>query len=265
MTTHYGMNTPGSALAKNGDEELYPTMPVQVTVQDNAGRNQTLYLAGDEMVKSHPALVAELPPQAPEFDARYASNRMVETFVPVTGTGNDLVYPISVTTGNYPVTVRWSVDATALKGGATKILLVTSKSHKVLANVSDKARGSYTLKSPLAEGDGIGLRLTNDVKAALPKTFALSRNYPNPFNPETHVVVDLPKAVTDLEVTVYDLLGQKVATLINSGDLSDAGSHELTWHATDSHQLQVPSGIYFIRMNVPSEHFSQVQKVMLMK
>ncbi|MBI4810205.1 MAG: hypothetical protein HY800_01930 [Ignavibacteriales bacterium] len=42
-----------------------------------------------------------------------------------------------------------------------------------------------------------------------------------------------------------------------------AGSYEMEWNGTDSHNQVVPTGIYFIRMN--ADNFSAVQKIMLMK
>jgi hypothetical protein len=83
----------------------------------------------------------------------------------------------------------------------------------------------------------------NTVDPPVPSDFSLSRNYPNPFNPETNIEVTLP-APTTLTLKVYDYLGREVATL---GDgLIPAGKHVFRWDATGS-----ASGIYFCRLVTP--------------
>ena len=93
------------------------------------------------------------------------------------------------------------------------------------------------------------------VPGGLPEVFELSQNYPNPFNPATTISFTLGKAgVTTLEV--YNVLGQKVATLI-SGYVS-AGRHDVTFDAS-----RVSSGMYFYRLE--SGNLSSVRKMMLLK
>jgi hypothetical protein len=88
-----------------------------------------------------------------------------------------------------------------------------------------------------------------------PVSFTLSQNYPNPFNPSTKIVFSLKKAgLTTL--SVYNILGEKVATLL-SGNLA-AGSHEVSFNAS-----KISSGIYFYRLE--SNGLSQVRKMMLLK
>ena len=89
----------------------------------------------------------------------------------------------------------------------------------------------------------------------LPKTFALYQNYPNPFNPETKFLFDVP-VQANVEITLYDLLGRKVTTLVN--EIKPAGRYSVNWNAANN-----ASGVYFAKMF--SEHFSQVRKIMLMK
>ncbi len=70
----------------------------------------------------------------------------------------------------------------------------------------------------------------------LPGDFTLSQNYPNPFNPTTNIEFTLLEK-TNVELTVYNLIGQKVATLVN--DNLSAGIHKAQWNAS-----KLPSGIY---------------------
>ena len=89
----------------------------------------------------------------------------------------------------------------------------------------------------------------------IPQKFALSQNFPNPFNPSTQIVFDLA-VPSHVDIAVFDLRGGKMATLVNR-DLN-AGSFTATWHA-----LNFASGVYLIRME--TEEFNATRKVMLMK
>jgi hypothetical protein len=93
-----------------------------------------------------------------------------------------------------------------------------------------------------------------------PKAFALTPAYPNPFNPTTHFTADVPKE-SEVRVAVYDLLGQKISTLM--AGRTAAGSYQLTWNGQNDNGQVTPSGIYFVRM--VSGDFTAVQKLMLMK
>jgi flagellar hook assembly protein FlgD len=64
-----------------------------------------------------------------------------------------------------------------------------------------------------------------------------------------------------VDITVYDVLGRRITTLM-SGE-QEAGYHIMEWDSKDSHGLAVPSGMYMVRMTAAD--FSAVRKVMLMK
>ena len=88
-----------------------------------------------------------------------------------------------------------------------------------------------------------------------PGDFSLNQNYPNPFNPSTTISFVLPSsAKTSLEV--YNLLGQKVATLMNG--FTSAGYHEVQFNAA-----HLASGVYVYRLT--SGTFTSVKKLMLVK
>tara|TARA_R110000868_G_scaffold306734_4_gene568172 strand:+ start:40570 stop:42786 length:2217 start_codon:yes stop_codon:yes gene_type:complete len=85
--------------------------------------------------------------------------------------------------------------------------------------------------------------------------FRLSQNYPNPFNPSTNISFTLP-ASGEVNLTVYNLLGQEVATLVNNR--MGSGSHSVRFDAS-----RLSSGVYIYRL--VSEGFSQTKKMMLIK
>ena len=89
----------------------------------------------------------------------------------------------------------------------------------------------------------------------IPTEYILTQNYPNPFNPATKIDFSLPKD-SDVELTVYNILGQQVEVLING--FRNAGTYELTWDASN-----LPSGVYIYRLETGSNVISK--KMMLLK
>lgn len=98
------------------------------------------------------------------------------------------------------------------------------------------------------------------VAGSLPTEYALDQNYPNPFNPTTEIGFALP-ANADVELSIFNVLGQKVATLVEGQQ--PAGYHTVTWNGTNSDGSSVASGIYFYR--ITSEKFNTSKKMMLLK
>ena len=89
----------------------------------------------------------------------------------------------------------------------------------------------------------------------VPTSFALHPAYPNPFNPATTIRFDVPESA-DMSVTVYNILGEKVETLVNE-HLTN-GQYNVVWNANNQ-----PSGIYFVRL--VGNATTQVQKLLLVK
>lgn len=85
--------------------------------------------------------------------------------------------------------------------------------------------------------------------------FVLHQNYPNPFNPTTTINYRLPSAAK-VELTIYNLSGQKIATLVSTKQI--AGFHKAKWNAAD-----FASGIYFYRIDAGTFH--QIKKMALVK
>jgi PKD repeat protein len=89
----------------------------------------------------------------------------------------------------------------------------------------------------------------------LPEDFSLGQNYPNPFNPTTHIEFSLPTP-SDVTLEIYNVLGQKVTTLIN-GQM-EAGYHTITWNASNQ-----ASGIYLYQLRAGKA--TATKKMLLMK
>jgi N-acetylneuraminic acid mutarotase len=94
-----------------------------------------------------------------------------------------------------------------------------------------------------------------EVDAGLPKQFALEQNYPNPFNPSTTIRYQLPVA-SEVKLEVYDVLGKKIATLVN--ERQSAGSYQVVWNASG-----LSSGTYFYRLQAGT--FVETKKMIMVK
>ncbi len=101
---------------------------------------------------------------------------------------------------------------------------------------------------------GVGLTAVNEPNG-LPKTFALMQNYPNPFNPTTMITYSLPKAQM-VTLEVYNVLGEKVATLVNAHQ--SAGVYEVNFNAD-----RFASGVYLYILR--TNNFSAVHKMLFLK
>ena len=94
-----------------------------------------------------------------------------------------------------------------------------------------------------------------------PEVFALANNYPNPFNPATTIKYALPQAA-DVELTVYNVVGQPVRTLV--AEHQSAGRYVVEWDATNDNGHSLSSGMYFYRLEAGGE-FREVKKMLLLK
>ncbi len=121
---------------------------------------------------------------------------------------------------------------------------------------------SYTYTLDVVNLDG-SVQAWNSVVNAMPSSgaaviteYALHQNYPNPFNPTTDLVFDLVEENV-VNLTVYNTMGQEVATLVN-GTLS-AGRHSVMFDASG-----LTSGVYFYTVKIGNE-FSATKKMLLVK
>ena len=84
--------------------------------------------------------------------------------------------------------------------------------------------------------------------------------YPNPFNPETNIDYSV-KEETPVEITIYNMKGQKVKTLVDKS--VSAGDHKVVWHGDSDSESSVSSGVYFVKM-ITGNHI-ETRKIVLMK
>lgn len=111
-----------------------------------------------------------------------------------------------------------------------------------------------TAFSGFVAGQMLGVS-TEPVESDRPESFSLQQNYPNPFNPSTAISYTLPQA-SDVRLEVFNLLGQRVALLVN--DRVQPGQHTVTFQAGN-----LSSGIYIYRLQ--ADGFTQTRKMLLVK
>jgi len=94
----------------------------------------------------------------------------------------------------------------------------------------------------------------------VPMKAQLNDCYPNPFNPQTLISFEMP-AAGNARLEVYSLAGKRIATLVD-GEVG-AGRHEEVWYGRDDAGRQVPSGVYFYRLQ--TREFSDSKRMVLLK
>jgi hypothetical protein len=105
--------------------------------------------------------------------------------------------------------------------------------------------------------ESFGTELVTDINSnsSSPSTFELSQNYPNPFNPSTRINYSVSQK-SDVQIIIYDILGNKVKELINRE--VEAGSYTAEFNAAN-----LSSGIYFYRLQ--AGNFVDTKKMTLLK
>ena len=117
----------------------------------------------------------------------------------------------------------------------------------------------FSITAPLHALGSMGL-FYNPNHIFLPDKIQLSQNYPNPFNPTTTIEFALPQE-SKVQLSVYNILGQRVVTLVN--EPKRAGYHSVIWNGRSAYGRQVATGIYIYRMS--TKLGVRTKKMMLIK
>ena len=97
-------------------------------------------------------------------------------------------------------------------------------------------------------------------KNTKPASFPILYNYPNPFNPVTHLRYNLPEDAL-VNITIYDMMGRQVSTLVSSQQT--AGFKSVLWNATNDKGSPVSAGLYLY--TIQARQFRQTKKMVLLK
>ena len=144
------------------------------------------------------------------------------------------------------------------------LLKVTEQQPKLrLIHISDRTVnvGSYSYRLKQVDFDGT-FEYSNviEVDVPAPAEFGLDQNYPNPFNPSTKIAFQLA-VDSKVSLKIFDVLGQEVATLVNTNLV--AGSHNVNFDAS-----ALNSGVYLYRIEatgIDGANFIDVKKMILTK
>jgi len=108
----------------------------------------------------------------------------------------------------------------------------------------------------------VGIERLDSSGRELPKLYILHQNYPNPFNTNTTIRFDLPEP-NDININIYDILGNKIWSLESRNVSYSAGSHSIIWNGTNKQGLPVSTGVYIIQLK--SSRFTAMKKAILLK
>jgi len=196
--------------------------------------------------------------------------------------------------GNSKVTLCWTTESETENLGfilSRKVKGESVKYEEIASYLTDKALGGHgstserheysytdydvingvTYSYKIEDVDYSGTAKMHDIVVTATPTgeaeqtvcygFRLQACYPNPFNPETTLRFELGE-VADVQVQVYDLLGNLLNTLTNK--TYQPGLHSLTWNGRDINNRLLSTGIYFMQVS-SSNGFSNTQKVVFLR
>ena len=155
----------------------------------------------------------------------------------------------------------FTVDDPAVKTIEVTPTTTKDPDHSLMLVYFEKSAGGVETKGLTPEFQGVSVVLSEVAgKDLLPTSYSLKQNAPNPFNPITRILYDLPKA-TSVRLDIYNVLGQKVKTLVN--DFQSAGSKSVIWDGRSNSGSEVSSGVYFYRLE--TSEYSATMKMMMLK
>lgn len=160
--------------------------------------------------------------------------------------GNVVNYSMTKADGSYQVKGLANGDYDIL---ATKVKF-NSDTKPIEMDLNDDLSNQANFKLNSVVTD-----VNDDSDEIIPSAYSLKQNYPNPFNPSTEITFTLPENQF-VNLVVYNLLGEKVQTLVNKE--MTAGSYNITFNAKN-----LNSGVYFY--SIKAGNFSKTMKMILMK
>lgn len=123
--------------------------------------------------------------------------------------------------------------------------------------IGDANPGDAALVTNPGDDGSVSAVAVNDLAT---HEFALSRNYPNPFNASTRINIEIAKA-EQVSLHIYTLLGERVATLENM--VLQPGTYTYVWDGQDAAGMALTSGIYLLQMR--SESYLETIRMLMIK
>jgi hypothetical protein len=269
--------------------------------QDGTGQWNGLVFDTPELVTLTRGDEVEVTGTIDDFDADWhfkfdGNTRLINSTVIVLSTGNDEPAPALVSAGDLAqdgeevesyegvvvklegVTVSalnpydWSI--TDASGGITLIdddmatmsadnfmsALAEGQELEHIMGIFNYSFGTYKVQIRDLADLGQTMGINDDINMN-PYVYRLLDNFPNPFNPETHIHFELGGQEM-VKLIIYDALGRQVRTLVN-GQSYTPGFHAVNWNGRDNNGQSVPSGVYIYRIKAGS--FIADNKMLLVK
>ncbi len=179
-----------------------------------------------------------------QYEGRLVKIDSITTTDAFPGAGSNANITITEATGSCTMRIDkdTDIDGTTAPTGAFDVVGVVTQ---------------YDSDSPYWSGYEIMPRALGDIlvgieeeEGNLPKVYALSQNYPNPFGSGTTIRYQLPKT-GKVTIGIYNILGERIATLVD--EQQKAGHYNAYWNGKDDRGNKIASGIYFCRMDVKTE------------
>ena len=168
-----------------------------------------------------------------------------------------MVYPLDFTFDLAGETISFNgdVDLTPYAGSASVMVASGWLDH----NDPDYSWINFYLLHPDGTIDylDVSLGITGE---SPPGKFSLHTNYPNPFNPITHINYDLPKH-SNVNLNIYNMLGEQVKTLVNQDQMP--GFKSVVWNGTNDLGRPVSAGVYLYQIR--AKGFSKTHKMIFLK
>ena len=170
---------------------------------------------------------------------------------------------------NFPISVEGSIESSPAiedidNDGDLELIIGTTAGLDVIdIKLDAELMDSWSMYRATMHRTGVydeSVMAVGDAESMIPKTFYVSDNYPNPFNPVTNFHIDVPEA-GHLFVAVYDVNGRLVNELINTQVV--AGRIRGRWSGKNGSGVMSPTGIYFLKVETGINY--HVQKLALVK
>jgi len=197
----------------------------------------------------------------PSSSVRHYASYIVDAYGPLTVPGQKPVQALRIKKTDSTVTYNISNGTLSFAKGVGFIYLAKDGT---LVQVSVQSTtgpdtGTVTIYPPVSWAAPVNS--SAELHPSTPREFSLGQNYPNPFNPSTSITYALP-ARSSVRLTVYNVLGQAVAEIVN-GDM-EAGVHSAEWHPNTA------SGVYYYRIDASSldnsgSRFSKIMKMVYLR
>lgn len=174
---------------------------------------------------------------------------------------------------NFPEIIQsmngYEISVYAMSKSGIKEVFIMANNQKVPMRLISENKYSTTLNTLpstfsifVVDNENKMNFLTKYLDTEPPKNFYLSQNFPNPFNNRTIFLLDSPEP-SHINISIYNLLGQKVKTLIDRYLPQPVKGFRVMWDGTDDYGYNLPSGVYFCKIETPK--YRAVRKVMLLR